>query len=183
MPSYPLSSPSPALNLSQHQGLFKWVSSLHRKGDSVKKYPPANARDRGLISGLGRSPGEGNDYPLQCSCLENPMDRGAWQAIVHGLAKRVGYDWVNKTTTTKEELSRYLFHSFSPLCGFTLAFFNSFPLPPSTIVILSYLLAMCWFLPSLLCLIVSELHKFQWSATTSSLSLASIFLSLSSLNP
>ena len=40
-------------------------------------------RDEGLIPGSGRSPGEGNGYPLQYSCLENPMDRGAWQATVH----------------------------------------------------------------------------------------------------
>ena len=39
------------------------------------------------IPGLGRSPGEGNGNPLQYSCLENPMDRGAWQAIVHGVPK------------------------------------------------------------------------------------------------
>jgi len=38
-----------------------------------------------LIPGSGRSPGEGNGYPLQCPCLENPMDRGAWQAIAHGV--------------------------------------------------------------------------------------------------
>ena len=51
---------------------------------------PSNAedvRDVGSISGSGRSPGEGNSSPLQCSCLENPMDRGAWQATVHGVAK------------------------------------------------------------------------------------------------
>ena len=40
-----------------------------------------------MISGLGRSPGEGNDYPLQYSCLENPKDRGAWRATVHGVAE------------------------------------------------------------------------------------------------
>ena len=54
------------------------------------KNPPANARDLrdlGLIPGLGKSPGEGNDNPFQYSCLENPMDRGAWQATVHGIAK------------------------------------------------------------------------------------------------
>ena len=48
------------------------------------KAPPANARDirdMGLIPGLGRSPGEGNGTRLQYSCLENPMERGAWQAI------------------------------------------------------------------------------------------------------
>ena len=45
------------------------------------KEPACNASDPGSIPGLGRSPGEGNGYPLQYSCLENPMDRGAWQAI------------------------------------------------------------------------------------------------------
>ena len=43
--------------------------------------------DLGLIPGLGRYPGEGNGNPLQCSCLENPMDRGDWQATVHGVSK------------------------------------------------------------------------------------------------
>ena len=51
------------------------------------KNPPANAVDVGLIPGLGRSPGEGNGNPLQYSCLGNPMDRGARQAVVHGVAK------------------------------------------------------------------------------------------------
>jgi len=49
-----------------------------------------------LISGLGKSPEEGNGNPLQYSCLENPMDRGAWQAIVHGDA-RVGQDLAGKS--------------------------------------------------------------------------------------
>ena len=56
----------------------------------VVKNPPANAgdaRDMGLIPGLGQSPGVGNGTPLQYSCLENPMDGGAWWAIVHGVAK------------------------------------------------------------------------------------------------
>ena len=48
---------------------------------------PANAGDQGLIPGWGRAPGEGNSYPLQYSCLKNPMDRGAWQATVHGVAE------------------------------------------------------------------------------------------------
>ena len=51
---------------------------------------PANAgdiRDAGSIPGLGRSPGEGHGNPLQYSCLENPMDRGAWWAVVHRVAK------------------------------------------------------------------------------------------------
>ena len=48
-----------------------------------------------MIPGLGRSSGEGNGNPLQYSCLENPMDRGAWQAIVYGVT-RVGHDLVTK---------------------------------------------------------------------------------------
>ena len=58
------------------------------------KNPPANAgdaRDAGSSPGLGRSPGEGNDNPLQYPYLENPMDRGAWWSIVHGL-QRVRHD-------------------------------------------------------------------------------------------
>ena len=51
------------------------------------KNPPVNAGDGGLILRSGRSPGEGNGNPLQHSCLENPMDRGAWRATVHGIAK------------------------------------------------------------------------------------------------
>ena len=54
------------------------------------KNPPANAgyiRDTGLIPGSGRSPGRGSGNPLQYSCLENPMKRGAWWATVHGVAK------------------------------------------------------------------------------------------------
>ena len=54
------------------------------------KNPSANAGDRGLIPGSGRSPGEGNGNLLQYSCLGNPMDRGAWQATVHGVAKELG---------------------------------------------------------------------------------------------
>ena len=55
------------------------------------KESACSAGDLGLIPGLGRFPGEGNGNPLQYSCLENPVDRGAWQATVHGVA-RVGCD-------------------------------------------------------------------------------------------
>ena len=64
--------------------------------------PPANAgdvRDVDLIPGSGRSPRGGRGNPLQYSCLENPMDRGAWQAIVHGVAK----SW-----TRLKQLSRHM---------------------------------------------------------------------------
>ena len=54
---------------------------------SVGKESALNAGDPGLIPGSGSSPGEGNSNPLQCSCLENPIDRGAWRATVHGVAR------------------------------------------------------------------------------------------------
>ena len=60
-------------------------------GGTVVKNLPANAgdtRNAGLIPGLGRFPGVGNGNLLQYSCLEIPMDRGAWWATVHGIAKR-----------------------------------------------------------------------------------------------
>ena len=53
----------------------------------VLKNPPASAGDSGSIPRSGRSPGGGHGNPLQYSCLENPTDRGAWQAAVHGVAK------------------------------------------------------------------------------------------------
>ena len=55
--------------------------------DPNGKQSAYNAGDLGSISGLGRSPGEGNSYPLQYSCLENFMDRGTWWATAHGVAK------------------------------------------------------------------------------------------------
>ena len=56
-------------------------------GGSDVKASACNAGDLGSIPGWGRSPGEGNGNPLQYSCLENPMDEGAWWATVHGVAK------------------------------------------------------------------------------------------------
>ena len=77
---------------------LKWASQVAL----VIKNPPANAgdlRDVSSIPGSGRSPGEGNGNPLQDSCLENPMDRGAWQATVHRVAKsRVQLKWVSTHT-------------------------------------------------------------------------------------
>ena len=58
-------------------------------GDSVVKNPPANAGYTGSIPGSGRSPGEGKGNPLQHSCLEYPMDRGAWGATIHVLTKEL----------------------------------------------------------------------------------------------
>ena len=62
--------------------LFEPVS-----GGSDDKESACNAGDLGSVPGLGRSPGEENGYPLQYSCLENSMDRGAWQATVRGVAE------------------------------------------------------------------------------------------------
>ena len=76
--------------------IWNW---LHHQGDfprsSVGKDSACSAGDPSSIPGSERSPGEGNGNPLQCSCLENPMDRGAWQATVHGVA-RVGHNLVTK---------------------------------------------------------------------------------------
>ena len=64
-------------------------------GGSVSKETACSAGDPGAVPGSGRPPGEGNGNPLQYSCLENPKDRGAWQATVHGVA-RVRHDLLNK---------------------------------------------------------------------------------------
>ena len=62
---------------------------LHIQGRSVVKNTLTNAGVMGSIPGQGRSPGEGNDNPLQYSCLENPMERKAWWATVHEVAKEL----------------------------------------------------------------------------------------------
>ena len=56
-------------------------------GGSDGKEPACNAGDPGSVPGLGRSPGEGNGNPFHYSCLEKPMDRGAWRVTVHGVTK------------------------------------------------------------------------------------------------
>jgi len=69
---------------------YKIKKLKKKKTTTTKKSLPANAgdaRDAGFISGSGRSPGGGNDNPLQYSCLENFMDKGAWWATVHGVTK------------------------------------------------------------------------------------------------
>ena len=71
-------------------------------GVSVVKNPPASTGDSGSIPGSRRSPGEGNGNPLQYSSPGNPMDRGAWQATVHGVA-RVRYD-----LATKQQIHDYI---------------------------------------------------------------------------
>ena len=67
--------------------LISGSSALSFPGGSDGKASACNAGDLGLIPGSGRSRGGGNDNPLQYSCLENSMGRGAWQVIVHGVTK------------------------------------------------------------------------------------------------
>ena len=76
----------------------KCQTTLGFPGGSDGKELACNVGDLGSIPGLGRSPEEGSGNSLQCSCLENFMDRGAWQAIVHGVT-RVGHDWGTDTYT------------------------------------------------------------------------------------
>ena len=102
-------SPSPsALFLSSHLFSLKFPLPLLIKMDiSLMAFPPSsvskestcNAEDLGSIPGSGRSSGEGNGNPLQSSCLENPMDRGAWRATVHGVTT-VRHNLVTKLPPT-----------------------------------------------------------------------------------
>ena len=90
--SYRKKKKSPILMLLQvtHLCLIFNEDQQGFPGGIVVENLPANAGDirgTGSIPALGRSPGEGNGYPLHSSCLENPMDRGAWQATVHGVTK------------------------------------------------------------------------------------------------
>ena len=66
---------------------LEYFKALDFPGGSEGKASVCNAGDLGSSPGLGRSPGEGNGNPLQYYCLENPMDRGAWQAAVYGVTK------------------------------------------------------------------------------------------------
>ena len=65
------------------------MSPMGFPGGSVVKNPPVNVGDVGSIPGSGRSLGEGNGNPLQYSCLEKSMDRGAWQATILGVTKEL----------------------------------------------------------------------------------------------
>ena len=66
---------------------FCIYTHTHTRKNGFPGGSACNPRDLGSITGLGRSPGEGNGNPLQHSCLENPMDRGAWLATVHRVPK------------------------------------------------------------------------------------------------
>ena len=86
---------------------FYMCAGSFPRGPSGGTHPPANARDpreMGSIPGLGRSPGGGHSNPLQYPCLENPMDRGAWQATVH----RVTKSWTWLKTFSRKNNKRLL---------------------------------------------------------------------------
>ena len=95
-------------------------------GGSVVKNPSANTGDAGSIPGWGRSPGGGNGNPLQYSCLENPMDRGAWWATVHGVAKSWAQlsDWARACTHTHTCHFSHWLH-YHPLLSRPLRYFSS----------------------------------------------------------
>ena len=83
--------------------VLEWVPVPSPQVVLVVKILPASAgdiRNAGLIPGLGRSPGNGYHNPLQCSCLENPMDRGAWPAMVHRVPK--SQTWVKWLSTAAQ---------------------------------------------------------------------------------
>ena len=108
---------------SNHNRDWNWIMELNKikyvrhlvrffhlvsfPGGSVVNYPPANARDAGLIPDLGRCPGGGNGNPLQYSCLENSMDRGAWWTTVHRVAKSGIWlsDWTHPKKNRREKES------------------------------------------------------------------------------
>ena len=86
-----------------------WIYTSASQVALVVKSPPAETgdiRDLGSVPGLGRSPGAGNGNSLQYSCLENPMDRGAWQATVLGITKELD------TTEATQHDRRIYGHSF-----------------------------------------------------------------------
>ena len=92
-------------------------------GDSDGKESDCNAGDLGSIPGVGRSPGEGNDNPPQCSCLGNPMDRGAWQAIVQGVTKI----WTQLSDFHSHSKNvMFLFGCFYSLCFSDLYLFQAY---------------------------------------------------------
>ena len=97
----------------------------------------SHAGDLGSIPGLGRSPGEGNGNPLQYSCLENPMDGGAWLAIVHGVAKsRTRLSDFTITITNNQNLRKYIIYNSNKntVSGINLTKYKTFILKTNFII-------------------------------------------------
>ena len=90
--STPLPPPPHSFNLASFPPLKSLILVFKGfPGGAEVKASAYNVGDLSSVPGLGRSPGEGNGTPLQCSCLENPLDGGAWWATVHG-SQRVRHD-------------------------------------------------------------------------------------------
>ena len=100
-------SPKPQCDGSRKRSLWEVIvpwgrnltNGISALGGAEVKASACNVGDLSSIPGSGRSPGEGNGNPLQYSCLENPKDRGAWCATVHG-SQRVGHDWATSLSFT-----------------------------------------------------------------------------------
>ena len=120
-------------------------------GGSNSKESACNAGDPGSISGLGRSPGEGNGYPLQYFCLENSMNRGAWWASVHGITKRHQEWFVSTLWCLGPQLGRLRWQGWHRRARMTWRLFNhiSGTWPAMTLTGIS---GKCWFKCSLSCL-------------------------------
>ena len=82
------------------------------------KNPSANAKDTGSIPGSGRSPGKGNGYPFQYSCLGNSMDRGAWCATGYGVAKELDMTERLSTQACSVNLRIFQFHRGLSILGY-----------------------------------------------------------------
>ena len=93
------SSPDPYWDQAFFLHTFPYTKGF--PGGSEVKASACNAGDLGSIPGSGRSPEEGNGNPLQYSCLENPMDRGAWWAIQSMGSQRVGHDWATSLSLSR----------------------------------------------------------------------------------
>ena len=91
---------------------IKVIDCMGFPGGSDGKEPACNAGDPGSIPGSGRSPGEGNGFPCQYSCLENSMDRGAWQATVYGIT-----EWDTTVGLPLSKQKQSIWHNVSRVLG------------------------------------------------------------------
>ena len=104
--------------------VFTWIYTYWGfPGSSDGKASAYNAGDPGSIPWSGRPPGEGNGNPLQCSCLENSMDRGAWGATVHGVAKR--WTWLSDFTFTFTSIHMIKQHGIVNVASVSVSWFWS----------------------------------------------------------
>ena len=102
-----------------YKGLFIPLHEGFPVGTMLKNLPAkaGDVRDVGSIPGLGRSPGEGHGNPLQCSCLEKPMDWGPWRAAAHRVAKR--WTWLKRLSTCTHARAHTHTHTQSHVVTYT----------------------------------------------------------------